>query len=318
MSEYYPVLKIPQKILDINVHIPDIKVPEAKVPLHTKKPVKPLISKLIKPHKLKFILIGLGLFFLSVFISLPSGAIILILGGTTTVFIYFKNQSNYAMKKAEYNSVLQQYEQALQQWQNQELAITNSHSQKLTNQIDLLEKNQVIEHYKRRFNHLKVLSPTPGSNAPKGRAEFDFYERLNHYFPGQILRDYKIVKYVKYPYTPDLIFHRPDWNLYIDIEIDEPYTCSGRKRKTTHCIDIPKERERDDFFLHKNWIVIRFAEEQVIKFPKSCCKFIASVINKLTGQTIPEDLKNTPRLKDVARWDTKKAKQMARGKYRNY
>lgn len=318
MSECYPVLKIPKKILDIDVQIPEIKIPEPTVPLRTKKPVKPVKSKLIKPKKLRFILISLGVFFLSIFIPIPMPhrAIVLLLGFTVGTLIYFNNNLQYATKKTEYDSALRQYEHALKQWQDQELSITNSHSQILTNQIDFIQRNKVIEHYKHRFNQLEVLSPTPGSSAPKGRTEFSFYDKLNRYFPGQILIDYKMVKYVEYPYTPDFILHLPAWNLYVDIEIDEPY--DAKKKKPTHCIDVPKDTNRDDFFLEKNWVVIRFAEEQIIISPKSCCKFIASVVSALTGQLIPEELQNTPRLRDVPRWNTKKAKRMARKKYRNY
>lgn len=315
MSEYYPVLKIPKQILDIDVHIPDITVPKTTVPLRTKKPVKPLIPKLIKPKKLKFILISFGVFFVSILIPMPYGVIMMALFLILETFFYFYNEFNYTTKKVEHDSALRQHEEALKQWQNQELATTNSHSQILTNQIDFIQRNKVIEHYKRRFNQLEVLSPTPGSNAPKGRTEFSFNDKLNRYFPGQILIDYKMVKYVNYPYTPDFILHLPEWNLYVDIEIDEPY--DAKKKKPTHCIDIPKDKNRDDFFLEKNWIVIRFAEEQVVGSPKSCCKFIASVVSALTGQLIPKELQNIPRLKDVPRWDTKTAKRMVRKQYRN-
>ncbi|NET46883.1 hypothetical protein, partial [Okeania sp. SIO2B3] len=95
MSECYPVLKIPKKILDIDVQIPDIKIPETTVPLRTKKPVKPLTPKLIKPKKIRFLLISFGVFFLSIFIPMPYGAIVLALGFILGVFFYFYNEFNY-------------------------------------------------------------------------------------------------------------------------------------------------------------------------------------------------------------------------------
>lgn len=101
MSECYPVLKIPKKILDINVQIPDIKIPDPTVPLRTKKPVKPLIPKLIKPKQLKFILLSLGvfLFLISILIPIYYRAFFLLLAFTVGTFIYFYNAFQYATKK---------------------------------------------------------------------------------------------------------------------------------------------------------------------------------------------------------------------------
>lgn len=312
MSEYYPVLKIPEEIKKIiGVGIPEVKHIRY-TPLHTDKLQKPREPQIIKPKKLKFILIGLGLFCLSILAPLPGGVIMLVLGLTIAVFIYFNNELNYARKKAEYNSALKRYIQEVEQWQKQELSRNAT-----INQRSIVERNEVIASRQQKFQLLKVLSPIPGSNAPKGRAESDFLKVLNKFFPViKILTDYKAVKYVEYPYTPDFIFHFPEWNLYIDIEIDEPY--DAKKKKPTHCIDVPLDRERDNFFLQKNWVVIRFAELQVIESPESCCKFIATVVNKLTGQPIPEELKNTPKLNKVARWNIRIAKRMARKNYRRY
>ena len=44
-----------------------------------------------------------------------------------------------------------------------------------------------------------------------------------------------------------------------------------------------KDNQRNQFFLEKNWVVIRFSELQVVKYPDSCCKAIARIISQITG-----------------------------------
>ncbi|MGL5804352.1 MAG: hypothetical protein ACRC2R_09720 [Xenococcaceae cyanobacterium] len=47
-------------------------------------------------------------------------------------------------------------------------------------------------------------------------------------------------------------------------------------------IDLFKEKQKHEYFLTKKWIVIRFAQEQIDKYPDSCCQLIAKVIAECT------------------------------------
>ena len=81
-------------------------------------------------------------------------------------------------------------------------------------------------------------------------------------------------------YTPDFAYIDEKTNLHIDIEIDEPY--GYKSKKPLHYSGLEKEKIRDEFFLDCLWIVIRFSEEQIVKYPQSCCQEIAKVINQIT------------------------------------
>lgn len=70
-------------------------------------------------------------------------------------------------------------------------------------------------------------------------------------------------------------------SLSIDIEIDEPYV--GNTKAPHHCIDQGKDDIRNEFFTNGNWVVIRFSEKQVVKYPRSCCKVIASVVARVAA-----------------------------------
>ena len=85
-------------------------------------------------------------------------------------------------------------------------------------------------------------------------------------------------------YDTDLIYWVPEINLFINIEIDEPYDLESKNPKHS-IIDTnvygnknPKltslDDTRDKFFRDNNWIVIRFAEEQIIKYPRKCYESI--------------------------------------------
>ncbi len=88
-------------------------------------------------------------------------------------------------------------------------------------------------------------------------------------------------------YDIDLIYWVPEVNLFINIEIDEPYNLDSKYpchslvntdvygQKTKNLVSI--DDTRDAFFKNNNWIVIRFAEEQIIKQPKMCYEAIVWV-----------------------------------------
>jgi hypothetical protein len=83
----------------------------------------------------------------------------------------------------------------------------------------------------------------------------------------------------KYWYSSDLEIILQ--GIGIQIEIDEPY--EGKSKSPHHCSDDSKDAKRDTFFLERDWIIIRFAECQVVQEPIACCSLIARVIADLTG-----------------------------------
>ena len=85
------------------------------------------------------------------------------------------------------------------------------------------------------------------------------------------------------PYEPDIVLFDKNLNLYIDIEIDEPY--DGYYRYPTHFIDpedeIKKDNIRDLFFTESGWIVVRFTEKQVHFQPYECIEYLKNVLNSI-------------------------------------
>lgn len=116
-----------------------------------------------------------------------------------------------------------------------------------------------------------------------------------------------------FPYSPDFAYIDQSTNLYIDIEIDEPY--AYQSNKLTHFIG--KDDRRNKIFIDKGWLVIRFCEEQVVHYPHSCCKAIAQLISDVLGNSLEiNQFIDVPDLNPVKQWTESEAANMADKNYR--
>ncbi len=112
-----------------------------------------------------------------------------------------------------------------------------------------------------------------------------------------------------------LINEKENKNIFINIEIDEPY--DGVSRIPTH--EINRDVYRDLFFTNRGYIVIRFTEKQIFEEAKQCCVFIANVIKSIDATYTNEELKSDIKISIQKQWDTLQAKKWAQEKYReNY
>jgi len=118
------------------------------------------------------------------------------------------------------------------------------------------------------------------SGYTNGYTESYFNFILHKYFNGFILTNKVIDDGKSYPYKPDYIINIPEHNLFIDLEIDEPYVY-----KTKQPIHFNDDK-RNTYFQDNGWSIIRFSEEQICKYPNLCCKIISEHIGILTGESI--------------------------------
>ncbi|QEI41364.1 hypothetical protein BMF77_01949 [Dolichospermum sp. UHCC 0315A] len=115
---------------------------------------------------------------------------------------------------------------------------------------------------------------------------------------------------LSYTFTPDVIIHVPSLNLWIDVEVDEPWFLNDLgQREPIHYIG--KDDYRDRQFLNANWVVFRFAEEQVAKQPNSCAKEIAKFL-LLFDMNVMSKFQNIPNLKTIQCWNNTDAVTISR------
>ncbi len=162
-----------------------------------------------------------------------------------------------------------------------------------------------------------AMAPQGYSDAPQGAAEEQFKSYLETYFPRRIHQGLKFhIPNAQHSYSADFTYADNEFGLWIDIEIDEPYYY--KNGSPTHACDDDKDKIRNLFFLKGNWVIIRFAEEQVVRQPNECCKAIAEVVVKIAGETkLLEKFKTLRDLRAVHHWTTEEAKRMARAKFRD-
>ena len=112
------------------------------------------------------------------------------------------------------------------------------------------------------------------------------------------------------PYEPDIaIIDKSNYNIRIDIEIDEPY--AGYNKAPTHYIGCGDEL-RDININNLGWIVIRFAESQIVHEPLNCISYIAEVIKSLNPNfQIPVPLKNISKPGIIKQWSQLDAQKLA-------
>jgi hypothetical protein len=118
-----------------------------------------------------------------------------------------------------------------------------------------------------------------GRNNRKGYKENDLYQAIQKHFN----KDFDVLDNTMLaigsgtnPYEPDIaMISKGTKNIYIDIEIDEPY--AGVSRKLTHCY--LEDVNRDNYFVDRGWFVIRFSEYQVHHQLEECLHKIVKVLS---------------------------------------
>jgi len=135
------------------------------------------------------------------------------------------------------------------------------------------------------IQHARLKLTRVGRTDQKGYKENDFYHLIKNQIPEIEATDnvHMVIPNFNKPYEPEIVLFDKNINLYIDIEIDEPY--DGYYRYPTHCINPEEEAKQDDvrdlFFTESGWIVIRFTEKQVHCQANECINHIRNVLHSI-------------------------------------
>lgn len=128
-----------------------------------------------------------------------------------------------------------------------------------------------------KWSSLKVLVHEDNSIVKRGVSENEFIKNLIDFL--QDTYSVSAIKRLKFNdsefYSPDICIFSEDDNIYIDVEIDEPYDLMTKK-------PIHYYKSNDDYrnkvFNESNWFVIRFAEIQIVSKPYECINLIDDLI----------------------------------------
>lgn len=151
----------------------------------------------------------------------------------------------------------------------------------------------------------------------KGKSEPILEKELSKHFISGIYTDKMFRKEKEPKYSPDFCFIDESLNIYIDIEIDEPYYYDDKGiARVAHLKG--QDNQRNTVFKSNGWIVIRFSESQVVRNPQGCCIFIAKVISSVNPEF--RILQNSyDELGVESFWNELEANQFVKERYReNY
>ena len=320
---FYPVILIPDSIRQFCADNPIPIWEESATP--TRKP--PFPSRLSVSHNFRYFLVIMlwiasvgvvmlvnwlfGMSVIAFWSSLVCASVSAVAAFSYLRFVDFQECDRYKQRLAEYQQQLVKYES----YQLRHLQLKGK---------EIEQYNSLLqERYKRLLRLLKkIVQPPAGQGkggVQQGVSEKQFFVYLCRYFSG--FYDFCMGGEFPIPgtslrYSADFIMVHQPTGLAIDIEIDEPY--EGRTGKPHHCVDRNKDNQRNQFFLERNWVVIRFSELQVVKYPDGCCKAIARVVSQITGDYRGlVQLQNVKELLPQKQWKVKEAVYMAKAKFRN-
>lgn len=153
--------------------------------------------------------------------------------------------------------------------------------------------------------------PREGRSDIRGYKEADFLASILDEFTDISVTDNFHLKVPgrTAPYEPDIVLYDEEVNLYIDVEIDEPY--DGYSRLVTHIIE-GRDAVRDVFFKESGWVVVRFTEKQVHLSCEQCISTLRNIVDTMRGQARPV----APFIEEEPRWDRRKAIQWEKDLYR--
>ncbi len=332
----YPKIIFPYEIAHIINSIPPI----IEIPEYPKLPVKKEINK---PKEINndsngclinsligFIITGIGLLLLKA--DLDFGVVFVPVGGAVTMYYVFFNQmieQNKLKKRKQYEIEYKKYEEDIRlidiEYRNQ-LLVYNLKKQSYESDCEIAKNENLVrqsEAFINTYRYKQLLTFFKKSDKPS-ILKNEFSKSVTHsYFKkfliltfGNKVHDNFFLKdttYVDLLYIPDYIIHEPDLNLYIDIEIDEPYI--GVDGTPLHFIN-SNDDKRDDFFTRKKWLVIRFAEIQIINNPSACCDLINEMIMNLKCSKL-NDLSTLTKVEIVQNWSKEDAHKFAFKRYRD-
>ena len=323
----FPLLLIPPAIESIKNEFPPLPPFPVQEAFTETAPTKPdkldLFFDILKRDKAALLIL-----LLPIFLILSKVGFLVLLGVPLLFFLTYsiarQIKDNYETHlRNNYHDEVFKYQQRLLIYEERQEAYQQKAKQRTKEYERQVEESQSLEKVKQyRMNKLKAILATTyppdgeNSEAKKGRSESYFEKYLNDYFPNKIKtrKTLTLPDYAEHPYSPDFVYFDLRCNLYIDIEIDEPYVYDNHN--PIHYLG--KDTNRNEFFLSRKWLVIRFAEEQVVRSPESCCKFIAETIAELLNDnSIMSNFRTMSDLNSIPIWSEEEAIRMAEENYRD-
>ena len=302
-TENYPLIYFPDFVEKVHAAIP----PPPSPPPPPKKPSVLKVSKKWMTYPIwgALILVFLNILLSYRFFDLVTAAIIIVLTPIFSIFVLYPYVGKILQEA--YKKELDEYQTALLE----HTIVVQQHKSNL--ETYLTESN--IRAYRQELMAHRFLSDTlPPKRVRRsvrvGRSEETFHKQLLKHFGKDFIRKSVQLGEGEFAYVPDCCYVDEHRGIYIDIEIDEPYVA-----ETLEPIHYKgKDNARNAFFTKHGWLVIRFSEEQIIKYPQGCCNQIEALCRFVLCQSSKLEIL----VPLTEHWTKAKAMAMAERGSRNY
>ncbi len=261
--------------------------------------------------------VGIICFVVGVIIAISGdeGSGYLIIGGLIAFVLSLikKDVSNKLYKEREerfQNSpAMVQYREALKQWER-------DWSNTMTDErLKAYRKECYIQMPQFKFDSSVVFdSNNQNNDIKKGTTESFFLTKIIESRLFNV-HDQMHLYFYYYSYYPDIVLSSLDGKILFDIEVDEPYSFS--EHKPIHYINergYSIDHDRNFAFIEHGFCVIRFSEEQIVRYPNDCVEYINAIIMSISNGE--QDCPKPPSSLVQVKWDYDEANRMARNDYR--
>ncbi len=217
--------------------------------------------------------------------------------------MYRRQVKNYPAKLSEYEVNHKVYKQEKDKYYHNLNQFKSS--ERFSQTLDRMIQNELLSQQKDFMRG--ILKPeTTLQNIQAGHSERSFLFHLLQHIPKENILTRQRVGH----FFPDFIYTNGK-DVYVDIEIDEPY--DHKSRQVTHSFDSLDDQNRNEYFLKHNWFVLRFSEKQIVTEPEECCYYLKTMLRVHTN----EDLPSRPSyLRNDKCWSDEEAIKMMEGNIR--
>ena len=319
-SEIYPILRFPHSLITFCT----TKLQLEKLLIYNEEEtLYPITSPQI-PQTTKLVEIRTKLFFLHSLIKNPSDedssvAINMFLGSIAVIisfafifpwiltFLIIHVLIVFVHKREKKKEELKRRNELEQQFENETQIFNATFLNYIRDLIKLQHElrmriRPILDSYLK--NSYSSISYNRTQSPPqRGFYENKLFEALMYEFPQYVKVDVEIEGYY-----PDITLEIDD-NIYIDIEIDEPY--EFKTKKEIHYIGIDDNRNKA--ITDCNWFVLRFAEDQIKYCLEKCVDTIKALVNFIkmpNEENLNQYLATTNSIR-IKQWTKEEARLMA-------
>ncbi len=268
----FPIILIPPPVQRVAQSKPDAPAFNGNLPIAPSQAPQPIETQ-------QAILLTIGLILVVGVVTLIAkelGIVVMIVGAIAIIFKVRYQFQTYQNRYQKYQDSLQGYLLQLENYSREELQY--QHKLAIAHAPERL-LNFRQQQYKKLFAKLALTDQGRAINELDNSIHLatnvaQFGNALQKYLSGNLYQNAKLhIPSINYEWSPALVYRDPELNCLIAIEI----VSSVENRAAIAQNDLAER-----FLINANWIIIKFAEDQIQRQTLECCREFAKLLDRLS------------------------------------